>query len=63
MGWLEKKTKKVAKAGAKKAGNAVKKKINGGCPGSSDGRHNFKAANLGGHMVVYCRNKGCGRQH
>lgn len=63
MGFISKAAKKGAKAAGRKAGKAVVKKVNGGCPGSSDGKHNYRAGNLGGHMVVYCRNAGCGRTH
>lgn len=57
----------LAKKGAKKAGKAAvskaKRKINGGCPGSDDGKHNFKAGKVGKVMVTYCRNPRCGRVH
>lgn len=52
---------------AKKAGNAAvskaKHKANGGCPGSDDGKHRYKAERIEGTSVSYCRNKGCGRVH
>jgi hypothetical protein len=64
--------KKVAKKTAKKAGNAAvsaaKKKINGGCPGASDGKHSYKTKLVGktktyeGTPVTWCHNSGCGRQ-
>lgn len=58
---------KLAKKAGKAAGNAVVKKVNGGCPGSRDGKHNFKAHTIKkdvhgkkvNNTVVYCG--GCGR--
>lgn len=43
---------RLAKAGAKKAGNAAKNKIvktvNGGCPGAANGKHSYKVKMIGG---------------
>ena len=71
MGWASRTAGNVAKAGAKKAGKAVAKKARGGCPGSDDGKHSYKAKTIKkdingkkvNNRVTYCHNPGCGRVH
>ena len=68
MGTVSKLAGRVAKAAAAKAAAAAKHKANGGCPGSKDGKHNYRAERMRdvitgkkGFSVTYCRNNGCGR--
>jgi hypothetical protein len=56
---------KLAKKAATAAGNKAKHKINGGCPGSSSGKHAFKSSMVGEKgkpkvRVIYCHNAKCG---
>lgn len=55
MGLVGKAAKKAAEAAAKKA----KHKVNGGCPGSTDGKHKMGSDVINGHRVISCRR--CGR--
>lgn len=68
MGFLGNTAKKAAKSAGKAAGNKVKHVVNGGCPGSRDGKHKYgsdkmKDVETGKTYapVTYCKNKGCGR--
>lgn len=67
MGLAGNLAKKAGKAAAKKAGQSARTAVNKRnphfCPGSDNGRHNFKSEKIDGHPVVYCKNPGCGKVH